>query len=151
VVDAFLAFPSLLLALGIAGLFGEGFTNLVIALIVVDWTGYARLARGSVMAIKKQEYIKASKGLGAGDMHVIVHHVIPNVISPLIVMATIGMGYVILSAAGLSFPGFGVQPPTPKWGSMLSEGKTYIRSAPDIMIFPGIAIMLTVLAFNYPG
>ena len=151
VVDAFLAFPSLLLALGIAVLFGAGFMNLVIALITVDWAGYARLARGSVMTVKEQDYIKAAKGLGAGDMHVILCHVIPNVISPLIVMATIGMGYVILSAAGLSFLGFGVQPPTPEWGSMLSEGKTYIRSAPYIMIFPGIAIMLTVLAFNYLG
>ena len=151
VVDAFLAFPSLLLALGIAGLFGAGFMNLVIALITVDWAGYARLARGSVMTVKEQDYIKAAKGLGAGDMHVILRHVIPNIISPLIVMATIGMGYVILSAAGLSFLGFGVQPPTPEWGSMLSEGKTYIRSAPYIMIFPGIAIMLTVIAFNYLG
>lgn len=151
IVDAFLAFPSLLLALGIAGLFGAGFMNLVIALITVDWAGYARLARGSVLTVKEQDYIKAAKGLGAGDMHVILCHVIPNVISPLIVMATIGMGYVILSAAGLSFLGFGVQPPTPEWGSMLSEGKTYIRSAPYIMIFPGIAIMLTVIAFNYLG
>ena len=151
IVDAFLAFPSLLLALGIAGLFGAGFMNLVIALITVDWAGYARLARGSVMTVKEQDYIKAAKGLGAGDMHVILRHVIPNIISPLIVMATIGMGYVILSAAGLSFLGFGVQPPTPEWGSMLSEGKTYIRSAPYIMIFPGIAIMLTVIAFNYLG
>lgn len=151
VVDAFLAFPSLLLALGIAGLFGAGFSNLVIALIVVDWAGYARLARGSVMAVKEQEYIKASKGLGAGDLHVIGCHVIPNIISPLVVMATIGMGYVILSAAGLSFLGFGVQPPTPEWGSMLSEGKIYIRSAPYIMISPGLAIMFTVLAFNYLG
>ena len=151
VVDAFLAFPSLLLALGIAGLFGAGFINMVIALVVVDWAGYARLARSSVMAIKEQDYIKAAKGLGAGDMHVILHHVIPNVMSPLIVMATIGMGYVILSAAGLSFLGFGVQPPTPEWGSMLKEGKTYIRSAPYIMIFPGLAIMFTVLAFNYLG
>jgi len=151
IVDAFLAFPSLLLALGIAGLFGAGFMNLVIALITVDWAGYARLARGSVLTVKEQDYIKAAKGLGAGDMHVILRHVIPNIISPLIVMATIGMGYVILSAAGLSFLGFGVQPPTPEWGSMLSEGKTYIRSAPYIMIFPGIAIMLTVMAFNYLG
>jgi peptide/nickel transport system permease protein len=151
VVDAFLAFPSLLLALGIAGLFGAGFFNLVLALIVVDWAGYARLTRGSVIAVKEQEYIKASKGLGAGDLSVIIHHVIPNVISPLIVMATIGMGYVILSAAGLSFLGFGVQPPTSEWGAMLSEGKTYILSAPFIMISPGLAIMFTVLAFNYVG
>ncbi|MCC4766245.1 ABC transporter permease subunit [Methanosarcina sp. DH1] len=151
VVDAFLAFPSLLLALGIAGLFGAGFMNLVMALIIVDWAGYARLARSSVIAVKEQDYIKAAKGLGTGDLHVILHHVIPNVMSPLIVMATIGMGYVILSAAGLSFLGFGVQPPTPEWGSMLNEGKIYIRSAPYIMIFPGIAIMITVLAFNYLG
>lgn len=151
VVDSFLAFPSLLLALGIAGLFGAGFINLVLALIVVDWASYARLARSSVMIVKEQDYIKAAKGLGVGDMHVILHHVIPNVISPLIVMSTLGMGSVILSAAGLSFLGFGVQPPTPEWGSMLSEGKIYIRSAPYIMIFPGIAIMLTVLAFNYLG
>lgn len=151
VVDAFLAFPGLLLALGIAGLFGAGFVNLVVALIAVDWAGYARLARGSAMSVKEQNYIKAAKGLGAGDMHVIVRHVLPNIISPLIVMATIGMGYVILSAAGLSFLGFGVQPPTPEWGSMLSEGKIYIRSAPHIMVFPGLAIMLTVLAFNYLG
>lgn len=151
VVDAFLAFPSLLLALGIAGLFGAGFLNMVIALVVVDWAGYARLARSSTMSVKEQDYIKAAKGLGAGDMHVIFRHVIPNVISPLIVMATIGMGYVILSAAGLSFLGFGVQPPTPEWGSMLNEGKIYIRSAPYIMVFPGLAIMLTVLAFNYLG
>ena len=121
VVDAFLAFPSLLLALGIAGLFGAGFMNLVMALIIVDWAGYARLARSSVMAVKEQDYIKAAKGLGTGDIHVILHHVIPNVMSPLIVMATIGMGYVILSAAGLSFLGFGVQPPTPEWGSMNRE------------------------------
>jgi peptide/nickel transport system permease protein len=151
VVDAFLAFPSLLLALGIAGLFGAGFMNLVMALIIVDWAGYARLARSSVMAVKEHDYIKAAKGLGTGDLHVILYHVIPNVMSPLIVMATIGMGYVILSAAGLSFLGFGVQPPTPEWGSMLNEGKIYIRSAPYIMIFPGLAIMLTVLAFNYLG
>jgi peptide/nickel transport system permease protein len=151
VVDAFLAFPSLLLALGIAGLFGAGFMNMVIALIVVDWASYARLARSSVIAVKEQEYIKAAKGLGAGDLHVILRHVIPNVISPLIVMATMGMGYVILSAAGLSFLGFGVQSPIPEWGSMLSEGKIYIRSAPYVMIFPGLAIMLAVLAFNYLG
>jgi len=151
VVDAFLAFPSLLLALGIAGLFGAGFMNMVIALIVVDWASYARLARSSVIAVKEQEYIKAAKGLGTGDLHVILRHVIPNVISPLIVMATMGMGYVILSAAGLSFLGFGVQPPTPEWGSMLSEGKMYIRSAPYVMLFPGLAIMLAVLAFNYLG
>ncbi|MBC7086583.1 MAG: ABC transporter permease subunit [Methanomethylovorans sp.] len=151
IVDTFLAFPGLLLALGISGLFGAGFTNMVLALIIVEWTSYARLARGSVIGIKEHDYITASRGFGADDFHIIVCHILPNIISPLIVMATIGMGYVILASAGLSFLGFGVQPPTPEWGSMLSDGRIYIRSAPHIMIFPGLAIMTAVIAFNYLG
>jgi peptide/nickel transport system permease protein len=151
IVDTFLAFPGLLLALGISGLFGAGFTNMVIALIIVEWTSYARLARSSVIEIKEHDYVTASRGLGAKDSHIIIHHIIPNIISPLIVMATIGMGYAILASAGLSFLGFGVQSPTPEWGSMLTDGRIYIRSAPYIMIFPGLAIMAAVLAFNYLG
>lgn len=151
IVDTFLAFPGLLLALGISGLFGAGFTNMVLALIIVEWTSYARLARSSAIDIKEHDYVTASRGLGAKDSHIIIHHIIPNIISPLIVMATIGMGYAILASAGLSFLGFGVQPPTPEWGSMLTDGRIYIRSAPYIMIFPGLAIMATVLAFNYLG
>ncbi len=151
IVDTFLAFPGLLLALGISGLFGAGFTNMVLALIIVEWTSYARLARSSVIDIKEHDYVTASRGLGATDVHIIKNHIIPNIISPLIVMATIGMGYAILASAGLSFLGFGVQPPTPEWGSMLTDGRIYIRSAPYIMIFPGLAIMAAVLAFNYLG
>jgi peptide/nickel transport system permease protein len=151
IVDTFLAFPGLLLALGISGLFGAGFTNMVLALIIVEWTSYARLARSSVIDIKEHDYVTASRGLGAKDSHIIIHHIVPNIISPLIVMATIGMGYAILASAGLSFLGFGVQPPTPEWGSMLTDGRTYIRSAPYVMIFPGLAIMAAVLAFNYLG
>ena len=151
IVDTFLAFPGLLLALGITGLFGAGFTNMVIALIIVEWTGYARLARSSVIDVKEHDYVTASRGLGAKDSHIIIHHIIPNIISPLIVMATIGMGYAILASAGLSFLGFGVQSPTPEWGSMLTDGRDFIRTAPYIMIFPGIAIMTAVLAFNYLG
>nr|WP_321496147.1 nickel transporter permease [uncultured Methanolobus sp.] len=151
IVDTFLAFPGLLLALGISGLFGAGFTNMVIALIIVEWTSYARLARSSVIDVKEHDYVTASRGLGAKDSHIIIQHIIPNIISPLIVMATIGMGYAILASAGLSFLGFGVQPPTPEWGSMLTDGRDFIRSAPYIMIFPGLAIMAAVLAFNYLG
>lgn len=151
IVDTFLAFPGLLLALGISGLFGAGFTNMVLALIIVEWTSYARLARSSVIDIKEYDYVTASRGLGSKDSHIMIHHIIPNIISPLIVMATIGMGYAILASAGLSFLGFGVQPPTPEWGSMLTDGRTYIRSAPYVMIFPGLAIMAAVLAFNYLG
>lgn len=150
-VDSFLAFPSLLLALGIAGLFGAGYNNLIIALIVVEWAGYARVARSSTLSIKEQDFIKACKGLGANDYHVIFEHIVPNIVTPLIIMATVGMGYTILSAAGLSFLGFGVQPPTPEWGSMLNDGKSFIRTAPHIMIFPGFAIVITVLVFNYLG
>lgn len=151
VVDAFMAFPSTMLALGIAGLFGAGFVNMVIALIVVDWTQYARLVRASVASIREREFIKASIGLGMGNLYVMLRHVLPNALSPLIVMATTGLGYVILSAAGLSFLGFGVQPPTPEWGYMLNDGRMFIRTAPYIMIFPGLAIMVAVLAFNYLG
>ncbi|OPY26321.1 MAG: nickel transporter permease NikC [Methanocella sp. PtaU1.Bin125] len=151
IVDSFLAFPSTLLALGIAGLFGAGFINMVIALIIVDWTPYARLIRATVIDLRGMEFIKASIGLGMGDLFVILRHVLPNTLSPLLVMATTGLGYVILAAAGLSFLGFGVQPPTPEWGFMLNDGKMFIRTAPYIMIFPGMMIMIVVLAFNYLG
>lgn len=151
VTDAFLAFPGLLLALGISGIFGAGYWNMVLALVVVEWSGYARLTRGTVLDIKQRNFIKAVVSMGAGDAHIILRHILPNIMSPLIVMATVGMGYVILSAAGLSFLGFGVQPPTPEWGYMLTDGRAYIRSAPYVMIFPGLAIMLTVLAFSYIG
>lgn len=151
IVDAFLAFPGTLLALGIAGLFGAGFINLIIALIIVDWTPYARVVRSSVISVRSREFVKASIGLGMGDTYVILRHVLPNTLSPLIVMATTGLGYVILAAAGLSFLGFGVQPPTPEWGYMLNDGKMFIRTAPYLMIFPGLMIMVVVLAFNYLG
>jgi peptide/nickel transport system permease protein len=151
IVDGFLAFPSMLLALGIAGLFGAGFINLVIALIVVDWTPYARVVRSTVLSIRSRDFVKASIGLGAGDAYVIIRHVLPNALMPLLVMATTGLGSVILAAAGLSFLGFGVQPPTPEWGYMLNDGKMFIRTEPYIMIFPGLAIMIVVLAFNYLG
>ncbi|OPY28216.1 MAG: nickel transporter permease NikC [Methanocella sp. PtaU1.Bin125] len=151
VVDAFLAFPGTLLALGIAGLFGTGFVNLLLALVVVEWSSFARLVRAEVLAVRERDFIKASTGLGAGNAYVMVRHVLPNVISPLIVIATTGIGSVILWAAGLSFLGLGIQPPTPEWGYMLNDGRLYIYTAPYIMLFPGLMIFITVLAFNYMG
>ena len=151
IVDGFLAFPSMFLALAIAGALGPSLTNLMIALIVVEWTSYARVVRGSILSIKDQMFVAAARGLGAGDIYLLTRHVLPNTLSPLIVMATLGVGYIILTAAGLSFLGLGVQPPTPEWGAMLNDGRLFMRSAPHIMIFPGLAIMITVLAFNFLG
>ncbi len=151
IVDGFLAFPSMFLALAIAGALGPSLTNLMIALIVVEWTSYARVVRGSILSIKDQMFVEAARGLGAGDIYLLTRHVLPNTLSPLIVMATLGVGYIILTAAGLSFLKLGVQPPTPEWGAMLNDGRLFMRSAPHIMIFPGLAIMITVLAFNFLG
>ena len=151
IVDGFLAFPSMFLALAIAGALGPSLTHLMIALIVVEWTSYARVVRGSILSIKDQAFVEAARGLGAGDIYLLTRHVLPNILSPLIVMATLGIGYVILAAAGLSFLGLGVQPPTPEWGAMLNDGRLFMRRAPHIMIFPGLAIMITVLAFNFLG
>lgn len=150
IVDGFLAFPSMFLALAIAGIFGGGISSLIFALILVEWTSYARVARGSVLSINKMEFIEAAKGLGGNDAYVIVKHVIPNILSPLIVIATLGMGYVILASAGLSFLGLGVQS-YPAWGLMINEGREFIQRAPYLMIFPGIAIMITVMGFNFLG
>ncbi|MHC1594891.1 MAG: nickel transporter permease [Methanotrichaceae archaeon] len=150
-VDGFLAIPSMFLALALAGALGPGLTNMMIALIAVEWTSYARVVRGSILSIKDQEFVVASRGLGAGDVYILARHILPNIISPVIVIATMGIGYAILAAAGLSFLGFGVQPPTPEWGSMLDSGRLFLRKAPHIMVFPGLAIMITVLAFNFLG
>jgi len=150
-VDGFLAIPSMFLALALAGALGPGLFNLMIALIAVEWTSYARVVRGSILSVKEQEFVEAARGLGASDFYILVHHVLPNIISPVIVIATLGIGYAILAAAGLSFLGFGVQPPTPEWGSMLDDGRLFMRKAPYIMVFPGLAIMITVLAFNFLG
>lgn len=150
-VDGFLAIPSMFLALALAGTLGPGLFNLMMALIAVEWTSYARVVRGSILSVKEQEFVEATRGLGASDLYILVHHILPNIISPVIVIATLGVGYAILAAAGLSFLGFGVQPPTPEWGSMLDDGRLFMRKAPYIMVFPGLAIMITVLAFNFLG
>lgn len=150
-VDGFLAIPSMFLALALAGTLGPGTFNMMMALIAVEWTSYARVVRGSILSVKEEEFVEAARGLGASDFYILLHHVLPNIISPVIVIATLGIGYAILAAAGLSFLGFGVQPPTPEWGSMLDDGRLFMRKAPYIMVFPGLAIMMTVLAFNFLG
>jgi peptide/nickel transport system permease protein len=150
-VDILLAFPGLVLALAIAGLLGPGLFNVMLALAVVGWMGYARVVRGAVLAVKEKEFIESAKALGATDFYILTRHILPNVIAPVIVMATLGIGYVVLAAAALSFLGLGVQPPTPVWGAMLNSGKAFMRTAPHLTVFPGLAIMITVLAFNFLG
>lgn len=150
-VDIFLAFPGLVLALTIAGLMGPGFFNVMFALSLVGWMGYTRVVRGSVLAVKEKEFVETAKSLGANNLYILIHHILPNVIAPVIVMATLGIGHTILAAAGLSFLGLGAQPPIPVWGAMLNNGKAFMRTAPHLTIFPGLAIMITVLAFNFLG
>ena len=151
IVDVFLAFPGLILALVVAGLLGPGLPNVIFALALVGWMGYARVVRGAVLAEKEKEFVETARSLGASDGYIIFLHLLPNIISPVIVMASIGIGQAILGAAALSFLGIGVQPPTAMWGLMLSYGKDYLQSAPYLTIFPGVIIMVTVLAFNFLG
>lgn len=149
--DVFLAFPGLILALIIAGLLGPGMFNVMFALALVGWMGYARVVRGVVLAEKQKEFVETVRALGATDLYIMHHHLLPNVLAPVIIMASVGIGHSILAAAGLSFLGLGVQPPIPVWGTMLNDGKAYLQTSPHLTIFPGLAIMVTVLAFNFLG
>ncbi|HDL60587.1 MAG TPA: ABC transporter permease [candidate division WOR-3 bacterium] len=151
IVDVLLAFPSLILTIAIAGILGPSLMNLIIAMTATGWVGYSRIIRGSVLSIKEKEFVEAARALGFGNLYIIARHIIPNVISPVVVIATIDMGHIILSITGLSFLGLGAQPPTPEWGTMLNEGKSFMTTAPHLMIFPGLMIMITVLAFNFLG
>lgn len=151
IVDILLAFPGILLALVIAGILGPSLTNIMIALSVVGWTQYARIIRGSVLAVKEEKYIKSAQLMGVSDTTIITRHVIPNVVTPVIVLATMDLAYVILGTAGLSFLGLGAQPPTPEWGTMLASGRNYVDTAWWVVNFPGLAIMITVLGFNLLG
>lgn len=151
VVDILLAFPGILLALVIAGFLGPSLTNIMIALAAVGWTQYARVVRGSVLSVREEEYVKAAQIMGVSDTRIVVRHLLPNVLTPVIVLATMDMAYVILGTAGLSFLGLGAQPPTPEWGTMLASGRNFVETAWWVVNFPGIAIMITVLGFNLLG
>jgi len=151
VVDAFLSFPSIFLALAVIGFLGSGLTNLMLSLILVDWTGYARLVRSGVLSLQGKEFLEAARSLGASDLYIMCRHILPNILPSVLVMATLSVGYAILGAASLSFLGLGIQPPTPEWGSMMNDARPFIRSHPLMMVFPGIAITATVLAFHLLG
>ncbi|MFO7956284.1 MAG: ABC transporter permease subunit [Candidatus Brocadiia bacterium] len=150
-VDAMLAFPGLVLAIVIAGVLGAGLFNTMLALAAVHWTAYARITRGTVLSAKTEPYVEAARAQGAGTVRLLTRHILPNCVSPLIVMATFGLGHMVLAASALSFLGLGVQPPTPEWGAMLNRGRDFLLVAPHVMTWPGLAITVTVLGFNLAG
>ncbi len=151
VVDAVIAFPGLVLAIAFVGFFGPGLYKLVIALSITGWAGYARLTRGQVLAVKEEVYIEAAKAIGERDRSIILRYVLPNIISPLIVLATMTLPAAILLSSAMSFLGLGVQPPTPDWGAMLKEHSRFLAERPLMSVYPGIAIIITVLGFNFLG
>lgn len=150
-MDILMAIPGMLLAISLAAALKPGLINLVIAIAIADIPGYARVVRASVLTIKDQEYIEAAQCIGASDARIILRHIIPNCMAPIIVQATLGMAGAILSAASLSFLGLGIQPPTPEWGSMLSSARQYIRGYWHMTTFPGLAIMATIFGLNMLG
>ena len=150
-MDVLLAFPGLLLAIALVAVLGPSLQNVVLALTLIGWVGYARLVRGQVLRAREFEYVQAARALGASVPRILVRHVIPTTLPAVSVQATLGMGGAILSEAALSFLGLGVQPPTPSWGTMLSYGKAHLLDAPHLTVFPGLAIAVLVLGFNFLG
>jgi ABC-type dipeptide/oligopeptide/nickel transport system permease subunit len=150
-MDVLMAFPSLLLAIAIVSVLGIGLINALLAIGIVSIPRFARLIRSTVLSVKELEYVEASRALGASPLHILFSRVLPNAITPLIVQGTLGIATAILDAAALSFLGLGAEPPTPEWGLMLGEERNSVFNAPHLVIFPGIAIMITVLSFNLLG
>ena len=150
-MNAFMSFPGILLAIAFVAFRGPGIFNLVLALSLGGWVGYARLVRAQVLAAREREYVEAARALGASDLRIIVRHILPNIIQPVIVQAAIGMAGAILAEATMSFLGLGVPPPTASWGAMLNDGRSHLFEAPHLVLFPALAVMLAVLSFNFVG
>lgn len=150
-MNAFLSFPGILLAIAFIAFRGPGVFNLIFALALGGWVGYARLVRAQVLAAREREFVEAARALGASDLRIIVRHILPNIIQPIVVQAAIGMAGAILAEGTMSFLGLGVPPPTASWGTMLNDGRAYQFNAPHLIIFPALAVMLAVLAFNFIG
>jgi peptide/nickel transport system permease protein len=151
VTDIFFAFPALILAMAVAGSLGPSLRNALIAIIVVTWPVYARLVRGQILGLKGREFIVAARAAGTPELRIVLRHLLPNALAPLLVQASFDLGGAILSVAGLSFIGFGAQPPTPEWGVMISEGRNYLATQWWLATFPALAILLVVAGFNLLG
>lgn len=150
-VDIFLAFPVIVLAIAIVAVRGPGLSNVMLALVFVFWTTYARVTRGVTLVLREEDYVLSARSIGASSVRIMARHILPNAISPILVIASLGLGNAILAEAALSFLGLGIQPPEASWGSMLNFGMQFLRDAPQLSIFPGIAIFVTVLGFNLLG
>jgi len=151
VVDLILAFPLLVLALAITGFLGVGMKSVLIGIVSVWWASYARIVRALVLSMRERPFVEAARSIGAGHARIVTRHVLPNVVAPVIVLATLEIGGLILAVSGLNFLGLGVRPPTPEWGAMLNDGRPFLRSAPQLMIYPGLLMSLAVLGFNLLG
>jgi len=150
-MNAFMALPGILLAIAFVAFLGPGLINLILALSIGGWVGYARLVRGQVLAVREREFVEAARALGASDLRIFFRHILPNIVQPLIVQSAIGMAGAVLAEATLSFLGLGVPPPTASWGEMLNDARSHLFDAPHLVVFPAIAVMLCVLSFNFIG
>ena len=150
-INAFLSFPGILLAIAFAAFLGPGISKVIMALVITGWAGYARLARAQVLKVKELEFILAARSLGASHLRILARHMFPNILQPILIQATIGMAGAILAESTLSFLGLGVLAPTPSWGAMLNDARSHLFDAPHLVIFPALAVMLAVLAFNLLG
>ena len=151
VVDLLLAFPSLILALAVAGALGPGLFNVLLAAGAVWWVGHARIIRGVTLSARQMEYVTAARAAGAGSRRIILRHIAPNILGPIIVIASLDVGWIILGIAGLNFLGLGAQPPTPEWGAMLNDARPHLQTEPRLLLLPGMAIFVAVLGFNLLG
>lgn len=149
--DIFMAFPYVLFAIALLAALGPSFINMFLAIGLIGWTSIARVIRGVILQVKENDYVSAARALGASNLRIITRHILPNSIAPVVVYATMGIGSAVISEAALSFLGLGIQPPTPSWGLMLAEAQTYMVVAPWLVIFPGLAILVTVLSFTLLG
>lgn len=151
VMNAFMSFPGILLAIAFVAFLGPGIFNLIFALSLGGWVGYARLVRGQVLAVREREFVEAARALGASNIRIVGRHILPNIIQPVIVQAAIGMAGAILAEATMSFLGLGVPPPAASWGSMLNDARSHLFDSPHLVLFPAAAVMLAVLSFNFIG
>lgn len=151
VMNAFLALPGILLAIAFVAFLGPGMINLILALSIGGWVGYARLVRAQVLAVREKEFVEAARALGATDLRIFIRHILPNIVQPLIVQSAIGMAGAVLAEATLSFLGLGIPPPSASWGSMLNDARSHLFDAPHLVLFPALAVMFCVLAFNFLG
>jgi peptide/nickel transport system permease protein len=151
VVDVLMAFPGILLAIALTAVLGPGLEHVILALCLIGWTGYARLVRGEILSLRQREFVQAARALGCPPKRIIARHLLPNLLPPLLIQATFGLAAAIVAEGSLSFLGLGVEPPTPSWGSMLNDGRQFLLVAPHMTTYPGLALMLTVLALNLVG